>query len=94
MQNILGTICDPVAGLVQIPCINRNAMSVANAVVSANIVLGGFQPQIPLDEAAETLFRVGMQLPSELRCTCKGGLCITCTGQRLAKEQDSRNIIH
>ena len=94
VQNILGTICDPVAGLVQIPCINRNAMSVANAVVSANIVLGGFQPQIPLDEAAETLFRVGMQLPSELRCTCKGGLCITCTGQRLAKEQDSRNIIH
>lgn len=91
VQNILGTICDPVAGLVQIPCINRNAMSTANAVVSANIVLGGFSPQIPLDEAAETLFRVGMQLPEELRCTCRGGLCTTCTGQRLAREQDARN---
>ena len=91
VQNILGTVCDPVAGLVQVPCISRNAMSVANAVVSANIVLGGYDPLIPLDETAETLFRVGKQLPSELRCTCKGGLCTTPTGQRLAAEQDERD---
>ena len=91
VQNILGTICDPVAGLVQVPCISRNAMSVANAVVSANMVLAGYDPLIPLDETAETLFRVGMQLPSELRCTCKGGLCITAAGKRLAKEQDVRD---
>lgn len=77
VQNILGTICDPVAGLVQVPCISRNAMSIANAVVSANIVMGGYDPLIPLDETAETLFRVGKQLPSKLRCTCKGGLCTT-----------------
>ena len=44
IQNILGTICDPVAGLVQIPCINRNALSAANAVVSANLVMGGLTP--------------------------------------------------
>ncbi|MEZ9542693.1 L-serine ammonia-lyase, iron-sulfur-dependent, subunit alpha [Vibrio sp. 10N.286.48.C11] len=90
-QNILGTICDPLAGLVQVPCINRNAMSVANAVVCANMIMGGFDPLIPLDESAETLFRVGAQLPSELRCTCKGGLCTTPTGQRLAEEQDERD---
>ena len=80
VQNILGTICDPVAGLVQVPCISRNAMSVANAVVSANMIMGGYDPLIPLDESAETMFRVGKQLPSELRCTCKGGLCTTPTG--------------
>ena len=91
IQNILGTICDPVAGLVQVPCISRNAMSAANAVVCANIVMGGYDPLIPLDEAAETLFRVGKQLPSALRCTCKGGLCITPTGYRLAEEQDARD---
>lgn len=91
VQNILGTICDPVAGLVQIPCINRNAMSVANAVVSANMIMGGFDPLIPLDQTAETLFRVGRQLPSELRCTCKGGLCTTPCGQQLAREQDERD---
>ena len=91
IQNILGTICDPVAGLVQIPCINRNAMSAANSVVCANMIMGGFDPLITLDEVAETMFRVGKQLPGELRCTCKGGLCITATGQRLATEQDIRN---
>lgn len=91
VQNILGTICDPVAGLVQIPCINRNALSAANAVVSANMIMGGFDPLIPLDQTAETLFRVGRQLPSELRCTCHGGLCITPCGQQLAKEQEERD---
>lgn len=91
VQNILGTICDPVAGLVQIPCINRNAMSAANAVVSANLIMGGFDPLIPLDQTAETLFRVGAQLPSELRCTCHGGLCTTPCGQQLAHEQEVRD---
>lgn len=93
VQNILGTICDPVAGLVQIPCINRNAMSAANAVLSANMIMGGFDPLIPLDQTAETLFRVGKQLPSELRCTCHGGLCITPCGQQLAAEQNSRDAM-
>jgi L-serine dehydratase len=91
LQNILGTICDPVAGLVQVPCISRNAMSTANALVCANIVINGFDPCIPLDESAETMFRVGKQLPPELRCTCMGGLCTTPTGIRLAKEKDERN---
>ena len=91
VQNILGTICDPVAGLVQLPCINRNAMSVANAVVCANMIMGGFDPLINLDEVAETLFRVGKQLPSELRCTCRGGLCTTPSGVKLAGEQNIRD---
>ena len=91
LQNILGTICDPVAGLVQVPCISRNALSAANAMVSANLIMGGYDPLIPLDQAAETMFRVGRQLPSELRCTCNGGLCVTPCGQQLAKEQEIRD---
>ncbi|MCU6748225.1 MULTISPECIES: L-serine ammonia-lyase, iron-sulfur-dependent, subunit alpha [Lachnospiraceae] len=91
VQNILGTICDPLAGLVQVPCINRNAIAIANAVVSANMIMGGFDPLIPLDQTAETLFRVGRQLPSELRCTCNGGLCTTPCGQKLAREQEERD---
>ncbi|MEG2210335.1 MAG: L-serine ammonia-lyase, iron-sulfur-dependent, subunit alpha [Eubacterium sp.] len=93
LQNILGTICDPVAGMVQLPCISRNALSVANAVVSANMIMGGYDPLIPLDQTTETMFRVGKQLPSELRCTCKGGLCTTPYGQQLAKEQAERDNV-
>ena len=92
LQNILGNICDPVAGLVQIPCINRNALAAANAVVSANIIMGGFDPLIPLDQTVETMLRVGRQLPAELRCTGKGGLCITERGQQLANERENRGI--
>jgi L-serine dehydratase len=91
IQNILGIICDPVAGLVQVPCIGRNVSASANAVVSANIIMGGFDACIPLDESTETMFRVGAQLPSELRCTCNGGLCTTPTGYRLAEEQNERD---
>lgn len=57
----------------------------------ANLAMGGYDSLIPLDEAAETLFRVGKQLPSELRCTCNGGLCTTPCGQRLAREQEARD---
>ena len=55
------------------------------------MIMGGYDPLIPLDQSAETLFRVGKQLPSELRCTCKGGLCTTSCGQQLAKEQEERD---
>jgi len=79
LQNVLGLICDPVAGLVEIPCINRNTMGAANAIASANMVLAGFDPVIPLDEVVETMLRVGRMLPSELRCTNRGGLCVTPT---------------
>ena len=58
----------------------RNAMSAANVMVSANMIMGGFASLIPLDQTTETLFHVGRQLPSELRCTCHGGLCTTPCG--------------
>ena len=85
MQNMLGLICDPVAGLTEIPCIGRNVSAAANAIMSAYMVLCGFDPVIPLDETIVTMGKVGEQLPDELKCTCRGGLCASPTGCRLGE---------
>lgn len=83
LQNTLGLICDPVAGLVQTPCVSRNIMAIANAFASANIVMGGFDPIIPLDETIETMYQSGKMLPAELKCTCLGGLSVTPTAKKI-----------
>jgi L-serine dehydratase len=79
LQNMLGLICDPVAGVGNIPCVSRNAAGAANALVSANMVLAGFDPCLPLDEVIVAMKNVGLMLPAELRCTGRGGLCLTPT---------------
>ncbi|KJR49205.1 L-serine dehydratase, alpha subunit [Desulfosporosinus sp. I2] len=86
LQNLLGLVCDPVAGRVEIPCVGRNVMAVANAVTSANLVLACFDPVIPLDEVIQAMYSVGSMLPRELRCTGKGGLCVTPTAQSKKQE--------
>lgn len=83
LQNLLGLICDPVAGIGNVPCVNRNATGVANALASANMVLAGFDPCIPLDEVICAMMDVGSKLPSCLRCTGDGGLCATPTALRM-----------
>lgn len=83
LQNMLGLVCDPIAGLTEIPCISRNVAAMSNAVLSANMVLLGFDPVIPLDETICAMGRIGADMPAELRCTCRGGLCRTPTGCRL-----------
>ena len=83
LQNMLGLICDPVAGLTEIPCISRNVAAVANAIMSANMAILGFDPVIPLDEVIFTMKDVGNALPNELRCTCQGGLCATDTSKSI-----------
>lgn len=88
IQNTLGLICDPVNGGVEIPCISRNASAVGNAVVSANLLIGGYDSFIPFHEAVETMRRVGLLIPKEHRCTCKGGLCLTKTAKELAKSDN------
>lgn len=90
LQNMLGLVCDPVAGCVDIPCINRNAMAVGNAVISANMVQGGFDPVIPLDQTIQSMFAVGNMLPRELRCTGLGGLCCTQKAQELSESLKQR----
>ncbi len=89
MQNMIGLICDPVAGMTEIPCISRNVSALANAVMSANMAMMGFNPVIPLDQVIVTMGVVGSQLPAELRCTCEGGLCKTAEGCRIGALAES-----
>lgn len=90
LQNMLGLVCDPIAGLTEIPCISRNVAAVSNAITSANMILLGFNPIISLDEVILTMNSVGNILPSELKCTCKGGLCTTKTGCRIEKSMKEK----
>lgn len=73
LMNMLGLACDPVGGLVEYPCQNRNAAGVANALIAAEIALAGISQLIPLDEMMETMYSVGKHLPVELRETALGG---------------------
>lgn len=80
LSNLLGLVCDPIAGLVESPCQSRNAIGVANAITSAELVLSGIKHHIPFDEMAEAMLRVGRSLPFELRETAMGGCAGTPTG--------------
>ncbi|MFZ5968354.1 MAG: L-serine ammonia-lyase, iron-sulfur-dependent, subunit alpha [Bacillota bacterium] len=86
IQNILGLICDPVAGVGNIPCVSRNPMAAMNGILSANMVLNGFDPYIPLDETINAMMEVGLLMPREHRCTGLGGLCITKSASRALEE--------
>lgn len=88
LQNMMGLVCDPVAGVGNIPCVSRNATGAANALVSANMVLAGFDPYLPLDEVIGAMKSVGLMLPPELRCTGRGGLCLTETACRVCASVD------
>ncbi|MGI5892367.1 MAG: L-serine ammonia-lyase, iron-sulfur-dependent, subunit alpha [Bacillota bacterium] len=77
MSNVLGLVCDPIAGLVESPCNTRNAMGVANALLAADIILAGIKAVVPFDEMVEAMYRVGNNIPSSLRETALGGMAIT-----------------
>lgn len=80
LSNLLGLVCDPIAGLVESPCQSRNAIGVANALTSAELVLSGITHHIPFDEMADAMLHVGRSLPFELRETAMGGCAGTPTG--------------
>ena len=86
LKNMLGLVCDPVAGLVEVPCVKRNALGVSQALVSADLALAGVKSKIPCDEVIGAMYRIGKQMPSALRETGEGGLADTPTG-RLLKEK-------
>jgi len=83
ISNQMGLVCDPVAGLVEIPCIKRNVSSLMIAFSSADMALAGIHAKIPADECMDAMREVGEALPSALKETAKGGLATTPTGQRL-----------
>lgn len=85
LKNMLGLTCDPVAGLVEVPCIKRNVSGAVNAVTSAQMALAGIRSVIPPDEVIDSMRRIGHLLPACLRETSQEGLATTPTGQQVAK---------
>jgi L-serine dehydratase len=83
LKNMLGLVCDPVAGLVEVPCVKRNAMGAANAMVAADMALAGITSRIPCDEVIDAMYKIGQSMPSALRETAQGGLAATPTGREL-----------
>ena len=86
LQNVMGLVCDPIAGLVEAPCQGRNAIGVANALISAELCLAGILNIIPFDETVAAMYKVGKELPMELRETALGGVAATCTGCSLTNK--------
>lgn len=86
LKNILGLVCDPVAGLVEIPCIKRNAAGVANAFVAAELALAGIESAIPADEVIIAMKKIGDAMSSALKETAEGGLAVTPTGKKLCEK--------
>lgn len=87
MKNLLGLICDPIAGPVEVPCIKRNAIGVANAFAAADMALAGIKSYIPPDEVVAALVNTQKLLPRELKGTTIGGLACTCTAKRFRQQQ-------
>ena len=83
LKNMLGLVCDPVAGLVEVPCVKRNAMGAANAMVAVDMALAGITSRIPCDEVIDAMYKIGQTMPSALRETAQGGLAATPTGREL-----------
>lgn len=86
IKNMLGLICDPVAGLVEVPCVKRNALGSSFAMIAADMALANIKSQIPVDEVIHAMYQVGITLPTAFRETAEGGLAATPTGRKLSQE--------
>ncbi|HOT00777.1 MAG TPA: L-serine ammonia-lyase, iron-sulfur-dependent, subunit alpha [Acidobacteriota bacterium] len=86
-QNTMGSVCDLVQGMVEIPCHTRNAAAAASAFVMADLVLGGYANPVPLDETIDAVYATGRMLPPELRCTARGGLAATPSARSLRRRR-------
>lgn len=93
LMNCMGLVCDPVAGLVQLPCSFRNASQAVNALASADMALAGQQSVIPPDQVVEAMYRVGKKLPLELRETALGGIATTPAAKAIAKQLKNTQIL-
>lgn len=91
LKNILGLVCDPVAGLVEVPCVKRNAGGAANALVAVDLALAGIESVIPVDEVIHAMYLIGQAMPATLKETSLGGLAVTPTGCCLAQQLSGRH---
>ena len=81
LKNLMGLVCDPVAGLVEVPCVKRNVIGAVNAVSCANMALAGIESRVPADQVIDCMGDVGSRIPVELRETALGGLAATPFGR-------------
>ena len=86
LKSLLGLACDPVAGLVEVPCVKRNVLGAVNAVTSADMALAGIMSKIPADEVFDAMYNIGKHMDEEIRETAKGGLATTPTGMRISEK--------
>lgn len=86
LKNTLGLICDPVGGLVEVPCIVRNGFGAVTALAAADMALAGVRSVIPSDEVVQVMYEVGVSMPEKHRETAKGGLATTPTGRRIMND--------
>ncbi|HWJ02039.1 MAG TPA: L-serine ammonia-lyase, iron-sulfur-dependent, subunit alpha [Verrucomicrobiae bacterium] len=86
LKTLLGLVCDPVAGLVEVPCVKRNVTAAVNALIAADMALAGIKSNIPLDEVIVAMEQIGSAMPCALKETAQGGLAITPTALRVKEE--------
>lgn len=86
LKNLMGLVCDPVAGLVEVPCVKRNVIGAVNAVSSADMALAGVTSRVPVDQVIDCMGNVGRRLPVEFRETALGGLAATPFGQSIKEK--------
>ena len=90
LKNLMGLICDPVAGLVEVPCVKRNVIGAVNAVSCADMALAGIESRIPVDQVIDCMGDVGRRMPVEFRETALGGLAVTPFGQSVKQQMHQR----
>ena len=88
MKNLLGLVCDPVGGLVEVPCVKRNVIGAMDAVSAAQMAMAGIESRVPPDQVIDAMREVGASLPHTLRETGKGGLAATPFGKKYQPKED------
>ena len=86
LKNLMGLVCDPVAGLVEVPCVKRNVVGAVNAISCADMALAGVTSRIPVDQVIDCMGDVGRRMPVEFRETALGGLAVTPFGQSVKEK--------
>lgn len=86
IKNLLGLACDPVAGLVEVPCVKRNGFEAVHAMLAADMAMAGIKSAIPVDEVIEAMNQIGRMMPTALKETSEGGLAVTKTGKAMTKK--------
>ena len=92
LKSLLGLVCDPVAGLVEVPCVKRNVIGAVNAITSCDMAMAGIESAIPTDEVIDAMKAVGDTMPCSLRETGEGGLAATPTGKKYAESLPNYKI--